>query len=505
MTNKKNPGPGRNKEFFMRRPRCFLILLLFAFVCLTASCGKGKEPTLPLLPGGIPASAEFTDTASEPRTVSPDASRSAADPSASESVPVPSTAVPTFPVPESDTSRAVPSSSAEPSRETPYVPPSGETTPPDPSETTPADPSVPGTAGSEPATESPEEISLRERAAALLNQMDLRTRLFQLIIVTPESISPDSPVTAPDNNLLGTCPAAGILYQAENMESPEQLTALTEGHQKASAIPLFICVNEEGGRAACLIRTVGTTPVKNMYTYRGDGIEKARTNALTLAADMRRFGFNLDLAPVADVWSDPENKGIGERAFSDDFGKAASLIAAAVRGFHDGGVICTLKHFPGAGEASEASSESAAAVTKTLTELRREEFLPFAAGIEAGADIVMTGRLLVPDLDPVNPAPFSRRIVTDLLRDELGFDGVVMTDVLETAADAAGLTAGEACLKALNAGCDLLLCPAGSPEQLSECVDALLAAAQGGRLSAVRIDESVLRILMLKLKYGILE
>nr|MBQ6242657.1 glycoside hydrolase family 3 [Lachnospiraceae bacterium] len=482
----------------MRRIPHTILTLLLAALLLLAGCGNNQEPTLPTLPGGLPDASTAAGQTTAAPTISPDAPTTAVPVTAAPTTsPVPQTASPapaTTAVPLTE----IPTSETAPTTTTRYIvtdyPTSGDPSDPD-ATVQPTEPA---------STEDPSLLSLRERAAAYLAQMDARTRLFQLMIVPPEAICLENPATTPDGLKLSAYPVSGLVYQAQNMENAGQLTELVEGHQEASRLPLFICVEEEGGRASCLIRTIGTTPIKNMFTYRGDGIEKARTNALTLATDIRQYGFNLDLAPVADVWTDPENKVIGERAYSDDFAKTAPLIAAAVKGFHEGGVICTLKHFPGYGAAAPEEEGGIPTLNKTPDRLREEEFLPFLAGIEAGADLVMTAYVSVPEADPQEPAVFSRRIVTDLLRNGLAFDGVIITNNLTDAAEASSLSAGEACLKALNAGCDLLYCPAGDPETLGACADYLAEAMQAGRLSAARVDESVLRILMLKIKYGIL-
>ena len=399
--------------------------------------------------------------------------------------------------PSSSTAESTPASTAKPSTAPPVTTTAESTAPPATEE------SSVESSGTEESTEpgpSPEEV-----AQAYLDRMDGRSKLFQLMIVLPEAICWDNPVLVPDNQELSSKPVGGILYQAKNMADKEQLSSLVEGHQEASTLPLFICVDEEGGRVSRIMQTMGTTPIKNMYTYRGDGPEKARINALTLAKDISRFGFNTDFAPVADVWSNPENKVIGERAYSDDFKKAARLVESAVKGFHEGGAICTLKHFPGHGDTLEDSHDHTAMVSKNLAQLRKEEFLPFAAGIKAGADMVMTGHLLVPKIDKDNIATFSHKILTEILREELGFEGLIITDSLEMAGVSSISTGGEACLKALLAGCDLLLCPAGQPEKLVECVDFLLGAIQEGKLSWERVNESVLRVLKLKVQYGLME
>lgn len=171
------------------------------------------------------------------------------------------------------------------------------------------------------------------------------------------------------------------------------------------------------------------------------------------------LGFNADLAPVADVWSNPDNTVIGDRAYSDDFAQAAELIPEAVRGFHSGGVATTLKHFPGHGDALADSHDGAVYVSKPLEQLRREELLPFRAGIASGSDMVMIGHLILTEIDAAQPAPFSYRIVTELLREELGFQGVVITDGLQMKALTDSYTSGEIARRAVSAGVDILLCP----------------------------------------------
>ena len=214
---------------------------------------------------------------------------------------------------------------------------------------------------------------------------------------------------------------------------------------------------------------------------------------------MRALGFNTDLAPVADVWSNPGNTVIGDRAYSDSFSQAASLIPSAVRGFHDGGVGTALKHFPGHGDTLADSHNSSVYVSKTLEQLRQSEFLPFKAGIDAGSDMVMIGHLTLTEIDE-QPAPFSYRIVTEILRGELGFSGVVITDGLQMKAMTSFYTSGEIAVKAVSAGVDILLCPS-DPQ---EAVTALKDAVASGTVSEQRIDQSVRRILTLKLNRGIL-
>ena len=265
-------------------------------------------------------------------------------------------------------------------------------------------------------------------------------------------------------------------------------------------IPLITTCDEEGGRVNRLMSTVGTTWVGPMLDYKEQGTEKAAENALTIAKDLVSCGFNTDLAPVADVWSNPDNTVIGDRAYSDDFAEAAELVASAVAGFHEGGVACTLKHFPGHGDTSADSHYGSVYVYKSMDEIRAEELLPFKAGIDAGADAVMMGHLIVTDVDENVPAVFSYEMVTEILRGELGFAGVVMTDALQMQAMTDHYSSGEIAVNAVKAGVDMLLCPA----DLNAAVNALVQAVEKGEITEERINESVLRILTLKENRGIL-
>lgn len=341
------------------------------------------------------------------------------------------------------------------------------------------------------------------RLQEILENMTLHEKICQLFIVYPEAITGVSPMITADSAVgqaLADWPVGGFLFDKKNMVDRRQVTDMLTTVQTMSNIPLILTCDEEGGRVNRLMSTVGTTWVGPMLDYKDSGTETAFENAKTIAADLLSCGFNTDLAPVADVWSNPDNTVIGDRAYSDDFAQAAELVAAAVEGFHTGGAACTLKHFPGHGNTSADSHYGAVYVERTLEELRENELLPFQSGIDAGADAVMIGHLIVSDIDS-EPAPFSCRIVTGLLREEMGFTGVVMTDGLQMQAMTDHYSSAEIARKAVKAGVDLLLCPL----DLEEAVTALEDAVETGEITQARIDESVLRILELKLRQGILK
>ena len=339
-----------------------------------------------------------------------------------------------------------------------------------------------------------------DAAEMLLAKMTLREKLCQLLVVQPQMLTGTKTVTAVDDALIEALkeyPVGGFLLAAPHMKTADQLSALTRDLSRAMPGAL-LAVDEEGGRVGRLMYSVGTTKLQSMYSYKDEGPRTAYKNAWILAQDLQRFGFNTDFAPVADVWTVKGNIAIGDRAYSDDYDEAAELIASAVKGFHDGGALCCLKHFPGHGSTATDSHEEAAIVQKDPDTLKKEDLKPLVSGIKAGADMVMIGHITVPEIDDA-PASMSRKITTDLLRKNLGFEGVIITDGLQMAA-AGSIPDGEKALRCLNAGADLLL----EIADVQGTIETLEQAVKDGKLKESRIDESVLRVLHMKLEYGIL-
>ncbi|NLK97688.1 glycoside hydrolase family 3 protein [Defluviitalea saccharophila] len=346
----------------------------------------------------------------------------------------------------------------------------------------------------------------KEREDALvneiLNQMDLHQKVCQMFIVFADSLTGVTNTTVAGDitkNALKEYPVGGVLFQKGNLNSEEQVSSMIQDMQSYSNISLFIASDEEGGRVARVMETLHPYSLDAMLTYKDMGKDKAYENASLIADSIGKYGFNTAFAPVADVWSNPENTVIGDRAYSDDFEQASELVSAAVQGFRDKGMICSLKHFPGHGDTKVDSHYDAAYVTKSLDQLRKEEFLPFKAGIDAGADMVMIGHLIVPDIDEV-PATFSHKIVTDILKNELNFKGIVITDALNMQAITNYYDSSSGAIHAVKAGVDILLCPSS----LEDSVEALEDAVRKGDILEERIDESVRKILKLKLQKEII-
>lgn len=371
-----------------------------------------------------------------------------------------------------------------------------------------ADVTESGTTTEEQTADSQEttEVTEEEKPSLVdetLAGMTLHEKVCQMMFVTPEELTGEDGVTVARDatrQALENYPVGGIVYFAKNLESQDQVKEMIDNSQKYSSIGLFVATDEEGGVVNRLMDTVGTTYIGSMYYYKDDGDETAYENAYTIANDMSALGFNLDFAPVADVWSNPDNTVIGERAYSDDYAQAAELVGNAVKGFNDGGVMCTLKHFPGHGDTAEDSHYSSAYVHRTKEEIMADEMQPFRSGIEAGAEFVMVGHLIVPDIDEV-PATLSYKIATGILRDELKFEGVAITDSFEMESIADNYSVDDAVVMSVKAGIDMIL----QPKDMASAVNSIEQAVADGELSEDRIDESVRRILTLKESRGLLK
>ena len=371
-----------------------------------------------------------------------------------------------------------------------------------------ADVTESGTTTEEQTADSQEttEVTEEEKPSLVdetLAGMTLHEKVCQMMFVTPEELTGEDGVTVAGDatrQALENYPVGGIVYFAKNLESQDQVKEMIDNSQKDSSIGLFVATDEEGGVVNRLMDTVGTTYIGSMYYYKDDGDETAYENAYTIANDMSALGFNLDFAPVADVWSNPDNTVIGERAYSDDYAQAAELVGNAVKVFNDGGVMCTLKHFPGHGDTAEDSHYSSAYVHRTKEEIMADEMQPFRSGIEAGAEFVMVGHLIVPDIDEV-PATLSYKIATGILRDELKFEGVAITDSFEMESIADNYSVDDAVVMSVKAGMDMIL----QPKDMASAVNSIEQAVADGELSEDRIDESVRRILTLKESRGLLK
>lgn len=332
--------------------------------------------------------------------------------------------------------------------------------------------------------------------------MSLREKVYQMFFVTPEQLGGSYPITTPQD--LSDSPVGGVLLMGANLETQEQTrNMLTKTQESAmlNGIGTFLAVDEEGGTVARCAYKLGTTAFDEMAVYgaRND-YDEAFGIGQTLGRDLKSLGFNVDFAPVADVNISPTNE-LGDRIFSSDPEVCANMVSGVVSGLNSSGVAAALKHFPGLGaEDGNTHTESSIIIDRTYAQLRNTEFVPFKGGIQADADFVMVGHQKVSCFGDDLPADLSPTAVTTILREELGFNGIAITDAQNMNTISGVYGSGEAAKMSIKAGIDMIL----SPNDFDEAVTTVINAVKTGEISEERINESVTRILTVKQKMGLL-
>ena len=343
------------------------------------------------------------------------------------------------------------------------------------------------------------------KAESLLAEMTLEEKIAQLFIVEPSALLKNSTNTAvgkSDAERLANSTVGGFVLFANNIQNPAQITAYINALKNCKTTP-FIAIDEEGGRVARIANNSNfkVTKYSSMLSLGGD-TEKAYSVGATIGAYLKEYGFSLDFAPVADVFTNPANTVIGNRAFSTDPEVAAEMVAACIGGLHSKGVIPCAKHFPGHGDTAEDSHFGLATTNKSWQELMECEMLPFISAIEADCDMIMVGHISAPAVTGDNtPATLSRILITEKLREELGFEGVVVTDSMQMQGITDKYGSATAAVMAIKAGVDIIL----MPQDFNEATEGIKLAVQSGEITEGRINESVLRILELKEKYGLIK
>lgn len=348
--------------------------------------------------------------------------------------------------------------------------------------------------------------------------ISVREKVGQLFIIRPDSLDlalsqenindskteGSTKLTDAMKKTLEQYPVGGVAVFKKNVVDPKQLTAFIKDLQAASQITLFTGIDEEGGRVARLANHAEfITPQYDSAAAVGEtgDSKNAKEMGASIGGYISEYGLNLDFAPDADVNTNPDNTVIGDRAFSSDPAVAADMVAAAIEGFHSSGVMCCIKHFPGHGDTDTDTHYGCATTTKTWDEMLACEMLPFKAGIAAGTDMVMSAHITVPNVTSDGlPASISNEMITDKLRGEIGYDGVVITDALAMEAITDFFSSEESAVMAIQAGADILLLP----ENFTNAFDAVVAAVENGTITEARLDESVARILTLKAKYNLM-
>ena len=340
--------------------------------------------------------------------------------------------------------------------------------------------------------------------------MSLREKVSRLFIVRMESLVPGftwetnddlvayglTEVTDSMRKVAEEYPVGGVIVFAHNIQDKSQLRRLEKDIHALPGRPL-LCIDEEGGRVARLANNeaFGLPRYESMTALAAEGPGAVKKAAKSIGRYLHRYGFDVDFAPVADVNTNPENIIIGPRAFSDDPETAGKMVQIYLKALQKQGVTGCLKHFPGHGDTQADTHLGYAVSHKSREELLSCEMIPFKAGIEAGARMIMSAHVSLPRVtDSDVPSTLSPEVLQGILRDDLGYDGVIVTDALEMGAITNAYPVNEACILAIEAGADVLLCV----RDYRSAVDAIVAAVESGRLPESRLDESLMRIYILR-------
>ncbi|WP_202709733.1 beta-N-acetylhexosaminidase [Sporosalibacterium faouarense] len=338
----------------------------------------------------------------------------------------------------------------------------------------------------------------KDTITELIKTMTLDEKIGQMVILGFEGDSLNEDV----KSLINQYKVGGFILFKRNVENSNQLLSLLNSLKETNSdnkIPLFLAVDEEGGKVSRMPDELIDLPNSNVVGESKNN-EFAINLGRILGQQLQSFGFNLDFAPVLDVNSNPNNPVIGVRSLSSNPQVVGELGVEIMNGIKEKGIIPVVKHFPGHGDTSVDSHLGLPKVNKDLSSLRQLELIPFKEAIENDVDTIMIAHILFPELDPNYPASLSERLVTDLLRKEMGYKGVVITDDLTMGAIKDNYSINDAAVKAILAGGDIVLVCHEYENEIT-AIDSLKEAVVNGIITEERIDESVYRILKLKNKY----
>ena len=361
----------------------------------------------------------------------------------------------------------------------------------------------------EPEPEAEPEPSQEElRARELLADLTLEQKLYQLCFVTPESLTGVEAATKAGDatrEALQAKPVGGLIYDEKNIEDEDQLKDLLLGTQEhlkdGDQLPAFLAIGEEGGDVAPVANKLDLTTFGTMAEFgASEDLDGAYSMGSIIAMDLSDLGFNVNFAPIADLSDADGNTVIGTRSFGTDANLTASLVASVVNGTQSGHVLCAVSHFPGLGSISDVAHVDRTKITRSVEELKQNELLPFQSAADNQCGFVIVSHAVLTELDDQRPCSMSPGVM-QLLREDLGYQGIILTDTLSVPAITDHYDSGEAALNAINAGADMLLCP----QDLEKTIEALQKAVEENKLTEERIDESVVRILAAKLRLGLIE
>lgn len=346
------------------------------------------------------------------------------------------------------------------------------------------------------APEEPEKPA--DPAAKLLDELSTEEKIGQLVLVGMDGTEPND-VT---RQLIEEYHVGGFIFYKNNIQDTKQALALFNGLKTANqnkAVPLFLSVDEEGGRVSRMPGELAKLPAARKIGNTGS-TELAGQIGEIIGKELAGFGLNLDFAPVLDVNSNPDNPVIGDRAFGTKPEIVSRMGIAVMKGIQEQGIIPVVKHFPGHGDTSVDSHLGLPVVEHDLDRLRKLELVPFKQAIQEGADVVMIAHLLMPKLDPDHPASFSKAVIHDLLREELGYEGTIISDDMTMGAIVEHYDIRDAAVQFIQAGGNIVLV-GHDAEKEKQVIQALRDAVNSGTISTETLDERVYDVLKLKQKY----
>ncbi|MFC4799500.1 beta-N-acetylhexosaminidase [Neobacillus sp. GCM10023253] len=333
----------------------------------------------------------------------------------------------------------------------------------------------------------------------VISNMSLDEKIGQMILagISGTTMDPNA------QKLISQFHVGGIIFFKNNFETPEQTVQLVNQlkAENSSNLPLFLSVDQEGGRVTRLPGGLANFPPNGQIGQVYDPEFSYKVGTL-LGQELKEFGLNLDFAPVLDINSNPNNPVIGDRSFGNNSEIVSELGIQTMKGIQSQNVIPSIKHFPGHGDTSVDSHLDLPIVNKSLKELKELELIPFERAIDDGADVVMVAHILLPELDKTNPASMSKAIMTDLLRKQLSFRGVIITDDMTMGAITEHFDIGKAAVESVKAGSDIILV-GHDYNNVVKITSSLKTAVQNGEISEQRLNESIERIIQLKRKYSI--
>ncbi|MGG3469784.1 beta-N-acetylhexosaminidase [Neobacillus pocheonensis] len=333
-----------------------------------------------------------------------------------------------------------------------------------------------------------------------LNKLTLNEKIGQMIIAGFDGTT----VNSNTQNLINKYKPGGLILYQTNVKDAAQLVNLTNAIKNANSnnkVPLFISVDQEGGRVHRMPSSIQITPSARIIGNKNDQ-KYAYNIGKVIAYELQAFGFNTDFAPVLDIQSNPKNTVIGDRSFGTNSSIVSKMGVSMMNGISSGKIIPVIKHFPGHGDTSVDSHLELPLVLNDLTRLKQVELVPFNNAIKDHADMVMVAHILVKKIDPNYPASMSKTIITDLLRKQYGFRGVVISDDMTMGAIAKHYNLKDAAVRAVNAGSDIILVGHGM-DNVATIYNGIYSAVTNHTISEDTINKSVYRILSLKHKYNI--